>query len=65
MSQKANFHLEKLTDKWSRWTDYQDIMIQHNKHDRIENQKRNLQHYPRQGKKGFAEKVTFEVSPDR
>lgn len=39
-------------------------MIQH-KHDRIENQKRNLQHYPRQGKKGFAEKVTFEVSPDR
>lgn len=40
-------------------------MIQHGKHHRIENQKRNLQLYPRQGEEGFSEKVNFVVSLDR
>ena len=57
MSQKA----EELTGKWSRWTDDQDVMIQHGKHHRIQNQKRTLQLYPRQGEEGFSEKVNVVV----
>ena len=57
MSQKA----EELTGKWSRWTDDQDVMIQHGKHHRIQNQKRTLRLYPRQGEEGFSEKVNVVV----